>query len=361
MATLRDVAEAAGVSVATVSNVFNGTGRMSPAVRLRVLDAAAGLGYAGPNAAAASLRRGSAGILGVVFGEGLRYSFDDPAASAFLAGVGDVSEDSDVGLTLLPLPPRSGGSGPARGLGALARAVIDGALVYSLEEDHPALSTLLARALPLVAVDGPTDVSGPPWAGLVLVSDRAAAQDAAEHVIGLGHRRAAVLVDRLTARPRVGAVGWDEARTATSSVMRERMLGYTDAWAAAGLPPEELTVNECGANTAAAGEDTMRELLRGPHPPTAVLAISDVLAVGAARAARAAGLAVPAQLSVVGFDDGPVAALHDPPLTTVRQPLREKGRQAARMLLDALKGAPDGGRRVLPAELVVRDSTAPAP
>src|SRR4051812_18482517 len=272
MATLRDVAHAAGVSTATVSNVFNGTGRVSGAVRARVLETAAGLGFAGPNPAAASLRRGRVGILGVALAEGLGYALADPAAAAFLAGVAAVGDAANVGLTILPVPPGAPRSGAptVQGLPALERAVIDGALVYSIEEDSPALPALLARGLPLVAVDSPRDASGPPWVCTVRVRDPEGAAEAAAHLVALGHRRAAVVADRLTSTRAAGRVPWDRARQSTSSVIRERLFGYADAWEAAGLPSSALEVHEAGANTVDAGVRVGTALLDADPPVTAV-------------------------------------------------------------------------------------------
>ncbi len=358
MATLRDVAAAAGVSVATASYVFNRRGRVSPAVRQRVLSVARELGYAGPNPSAAILRRGSTGILGVVFGEGLSHNLDDPAASAFLAGVSDVAEAEDMALTLLPVPPIEADR-RRPGLAALERAVIDGALLYSLEEDHHALPILLERGMPLVAVDSPATVSGPPWVCVVRVTDRSAAEAAAQHVIDLGHRRAAVLVDRLGGKRKVGQFSWTTARRAPNAVLRDRLGGYLDTWRRT-LEPSDLTLYECGSGLATDAQQVAADFLARHPRPTAVLTTSDLLAVGVCRAARAAGLAVPRDLSVVGFDDSPIAPAHDPALTTVRQPLREKGRRAARALLDHLAGAPVTDS-LLSAELVVRESTAPPP
>nr|WP_231134745.1 LacI family DNA-binding transcriptional regulator [Motilibacter deserti] len=356
---MREVAAAAGVSTATASNVFNGTGRVSDAVRARVVETAAALGYAGPNPAAASLRRGRVGIIGVVLAEGLGYALGDPAAGAFLAGVAEVGDAADVGLTLLPVPPgRPDRTGPtARGLPTLERAIVDGAIVYSIEEDSPALPTLVARRLPLVAVDSPRDATEAPWVARVLVRDRDAAADAATHLAALGHRRVAVVVDRLTSAARTGRAPWSQARQATSSVIRERLAGYADAWRRAGLPLSALEVHEAGANSVEAGQQLARDLVTARAPVTAVACVSDVLALGMTQGARELGLGVPRDLSVVGFDDSPLAAQVG--LTSVAQPLREKGETAARALLAALAGQPVEARTELPATLVVRGSTGP--
>ncbi|AXG80311.1 LacI family DNA-binding transcriptional regulator [Streptomyces paludis] len=385
MATLKDVARVAGVSVMSVSNVLNGTGRFSPEMRERVHRAAERVGYAGPDPAAASLRRKRTGTLGVVLPLPLEMAFADPAATAFLQGVSREFHRRETGLTLLALPHAAGplerhAAAPAERvarapLAALERAVIDAALLYSVEEDHPGLDILARRALPVLAVDSPGPDNGlahfgAAWGGFVTVDDHGGALAAARHLTALGHRRAVILVDRLTAQPRLGPVGWPEALATTSAVVRRRLTGYRDAWTEAGLPLGDLGVVECGSVDADAGHTACHQVLSGPGPrPTALLAVADTLAIGASRAARAYGLTLPGQLSVVGYDDIPAAATEPLPLTTVHQPTVEKGETAARLLLDRTHPAPAGPgaaatatdepcRRELPTRLVVRASAA---
>jgi DNA-binding LacI/PurR family transcriptional regulator len=374
MATLKDVARAAGVSAMTVSNVLNGTGRVSDVVRARVRRTAEQMGYAGPHPTAASLRRGSTGTVGVVLPLPLETAFGDPAITAFLQGVAHEFQPGETQMTVLALPSASGpigrdaaaphhqvGRGP---LAALERAVIDAALLYSVEEDHPGLLTLARRGLPVLAVDSPGRAAGEKrfgaaWAGSVSVDDHGGAVHAARHITALGHRRAVVLVDRLATQPRHGTATWSQALATTSSVIAKRLAGYLEAWTAAGLPREALTVVEAGRNDAEAGRAAVRPLLTAARPPTAVLAVGDLLALGACRAARDRGLAVPADLSVVGFDNSPESVVADPPLTTVHQPAVDKGVQAARALLDHLAGCPSPALPLsLPTRLVVRSSTA---
>ncbi|AXI80842.1 LacI family DNA-binding transcriptional regulator [Peterkaempfera bronchialis] len=366
----------------TVSNVFNGTGRVSAAVRTRVLETAEALGYAGPDPTAASLRRRRTGTLGVVLPMPLAAAFADPAATAFLRGAAEEFQRRELGMTLLALPPAVGplprtAAAPPHPvspapLAALERAVIDAALLYSVEVDHPGLAVLAKRGLPVAAADSPGHgtglrIFGAAWSGFVTVDDRDGGHAAARHLIDLGHRRAVVLVDRLAVQPRHGTATWAEALATSSAILHERLSGYLTAWTDAGLPPGHLTVVECGDNTVAAGREATRPLLAAGSPPTAVLAIGDLLALGACQAAEEAGLTIPGDLSVVGYDDIPAAAAADPPLTTVRQPSVDKGRHAARALLvhpDVLPPGPVGRapappvRLSLPVQLIVRHSTA---
>jgi DNA-binding LacI/PurR family transcriptional regulator len=157
-----------------------------------------------------------------------------------------------------------------------------------------------------------------------------------------------------------GPAGPERQAAATFSISRARLTGYADALRAAGLRWEDVEVQERTPNSVGAGLDGARALLARRPRPTAILATSDVLAIGALRAARELELPVPEALSVAGFDDAPDAALVTPALTTVRQPLLDKGIVAARLLLDPGPGA--GAEEVLlPTELAVRASTGPPP
>jgi DNA-binding LacI/PurR family transcriptional regulator len=153
----------------------------------------------------------------------------------------------------------------------------------------------------------------------------------------------------------------DPARVAAASyaVMRRRLAGVAAAVEAAGLDPAAVPVLECAVNAPTAAAEVLAPVLAGPRRPTAVVALSDQLALGALRAAVLAGLAVPGELSVVGFDDSAAAASADPPLTTVAQPLRERGSTVGALVRAQLRGEPVTGPPPAPVRLVVRGSTAP--
>src|SRR5262249_9967722 len=209
------------------------------------------------------------------------------------------------------------------------------------------VAAALERKLPVVTVDQPRDAPTP----FVGIDDRAAARGAAEHLRGLGHEHVAVL-SFIRALDPEGMLVLD--------ISVERLEGYKqglgEAW-------EDGLVRTCRPNAAETGGRAALELLRQPRPPTAILAMSDVLAIGALQAATELGVAVPEAVSLVGFDDSPSAALATPPLTTVAQPHEEKGRLATERLLEAIRHRTDSGnqvaRQILPTELVVRASTAP--
>jgi DNA-binding LacI/PurR family transcriptional regulator len=353
VATLKDVAAAVGVSRTTASNAYNRPGKLSPAVRARILAAARELGYPGPDPVARSLRTGHVGTLGVLLAEALTFAFEDPAAVLLLRGVAEVGQLADVGLSLLPAPPERP-AGAAAVTQAVTRVAADGFLLYHLPDDHPSVPAVLARRLPTVVIDGP-DLEGVAFVG---VDDRGGARQAAEHLLAIGHRRIGVLVDRIAADAYQGPADHRRRRVPGFRAGHLRLAGYADALRAAGLAWETVPIQECGVPNRASGHAGAAALLDRAPGLTAILATTDLLAQGAIQAARERDLPVPAALSVVGFDDLPDAATAD--LTTVHQPLADKGRIAARLLLAALDGTVTLTNRVeLSTRLVVRGSTAP--
>ena len=332
------------MSVGTASQAFGRPELVSEELRKRVLAAAEALGYPGPDPAARRLRLGRAGAVGLVFAERLGYQFTDPAAPAFLRGIAAGMQEAPTGLLLIP---------DSRNRDEAARTVreaaVDGFIVYSTPQNDPRVEAALARRVPVVTVDQPRGAATP----FVGIDDRAAARSAAEHLRELGHERVAVL-SFVTALGPGGSLELD--------LSAERLEGYKEGLAEAWDAGLVRTVRP---NAQEPARDATGELLRAPDPPTAILAMSDILAIGALEAAAEEGVAVPEELSVVGFDDSPVALHATPPLTTVAQPHEEKGRLAAQWLMEEVERGqrPADGRRraILPTELVVRESTAPAP
>jgi DNA-binding LacI/PurR family transcriptional regulator len=352
VATLKDVAAAVGVSRTTASNAYNRPGKLSAAVRARILAAAQELGYPGPDPIARGLRTGRVGTLGVLVAEALTFAFDDPAAILLLRGVAEIGDLADVGLSLLSAPPEQP-AGAAMVSQAVTRAAVDGFLVYHLPDDHPSVGAVLGRRLPTVIVDGP-DLQGVPFVG---VDDRGGARQAAEHLLTLGHQRIGVLVDRIAADAYRGPVDHQRLTTSGFRASHLRLAGYADALRAAGLAWQAVRIQECGIPNQASGHAGAVALLDRAPELTAILATTDLLAQGAIQAARDRDLPVPGALSVVGFDDLPDSA--GTGLTTVHQPLADKGRIAARLLLQALDGAITPASRVeLPTRLILRGSTA---
>lgn len=344
--TLRSVAEAAGVSTATVSYAFNRPDRLSAQARTRILAVARELGYAGPDATARSLRTGRTGAVGVIFTVGLTYAFTDPYIVAMLSGLAEVLEPTRTSLVFIPFAPVTAGLDDdevRRSVDAVHRAMIDGAVADGLDDDHPAIRVLADRSVPLVRSSNAT--SG----RCVRIDDTGSGRLIGDHLVGLGHRDVVAVVAGTHDEGTVVAVDDD---TVLYPYSRHRLRGLRAA-----LPADaRLRVFSGGPNSPAAGRAVADAVLDAVDRPTAIAADSDVLAAAVAEAARGRGLRIGVDLSVTGFDDVPLAAATG--LTTVRQPVREKGRIAARMLLD-----PDGtpAQVTLPTELVVRASTGAAP
>ncbi|MFC1404621.1 MULTISPECIES: LacI family DNA-binding transcriptional regulator [Streptacidiphilus] len=318
--TLAQVAELAGVSVMTASYTYNRPGRVSEQARAKVLAAADRLGYAGPDPSARSLRRGSTRTLGVVLGEHLNYAFEDPQAASFLAGIAEVCAGRGYGMTILPV------TGAADDAERIRTAAVDGFIVWTTSDDDPVLEAVRAMKRPAVVHGGPA-VRG---LALVGIDNRAAAR-AAGAVAFAGAERPAVLSFPLS-RERISSVaGGTDPAGVLFPVTRERLEGYRQAAGDAGIAWADVLVAVCARNDAAEAEQVTATLLAAPEPPDAVAAMSDQLAAGVVRAAGAAGLLLPDDLAVTGWDDGAVAA--ELGLTTVAQSLRDQGTACAYLAL----------------------------
>jgi DNA-binding LacI/PurR family transcriptional regulator len=348
--TLQTIADQVGVSRMTVSNAFSRPDQLSSSLRTTILDAAKKLGYVGPDPAARALARGTTGAIGILLTPGsLEYSFRDDVATGFLGSIAHELTPTGLSLTLLTAST-DGDLVPARDV------PMDAALVYSCDPDMTAVEWLTRRKLPMVFVDQEPK----PGIPSVNVDDREGARAAAQHLVDLGHERIAVMTAVLG-----GPVGIIEDPAAEARrmkwVSRQRLLGYLDALGPAGIEPvvhRQTGSDDEEAYAAALG------LLSGDDPPTGMLCFSDVVASGVYRAAEEIGLDVPGDLSVVGFDDSPLARRLRPQLTTVHQELGEKGRLAAVALRTAMQQEKNGSHArarhvVIPTELVVRASTAP--
>jgi DNA-binding LacI/PurR family transcriptional regulator len=357
MVTMKDVAKAAGVSQAAVSYAYSRPSKLSAPQVEHIMETAARLGYAGPNIVGASLRSGKVGAIGVMVMDTLQYAFSDESTKSLLNGVVESHRLDDSALTLIPLPHAGETIGtPNRqasenGRSAL-RGLVDGVIVHCLPDDHPALLFLRARRIPIVVVDAPR-LPGVPLVG---VRDRRAAREQMEHVLSLGHRRVGVIADRLRPDGHSGLVSAARRKKSSERVVRERLAGYADACRAHGLSFDEMPLVEAGAWDSVSATSAARTLL-AEGDLTAVVTTSDAMAIGVLDIAAELGLDVPADISVIGFDDAPAAERVG--LTTVRQPMVEKGRIAANMLMDLIEGNLEHEEQLtLPTELVVRSTTA---
>ncbi len=337
---IADVALAAGVSKTAVSFAFNNPERLAPETVARIREVAEGLGYR-PHPVARMLSQRRTRTVGVVVPQALSVVFSNPFIGAFSEGVARVVEDEGYGLMFIS--PLHGSL--ARAIG---RATVDGVVAIGLSSHHPEIEHIRRSGLPMVVVD-----SGPlPGVPSVEVDDEGGARAAAEHLLALGHRNFLVLA----VEPPPPA-----SRHDPEGVLARRLAGYRAAAAAHGLAIPETAVVVGPATIDGGAAAFQRAWSRGERP-TAILAMSDAMAIGAMRAATDAGLSIPGDLSVVGFDDIDLARQVHPALTTVHQPVRRKGEEAVRLLLTLLEdreAVPE--HRRLETRLVVRASTGPAP
>ncbi|MGV9555454.1 LacI family DNA-binding transcriptional regulator [Streptomyces sp. NPDC003522] len=328
---LREVAERAGVSMRTVSNVVRGTGRFSEATRERVQRAVEELGYR-PNTAARRLRTGRSGVLLLAVPE-LTMPYWAELTGHLLR------EAAAHGCTLLV--EVTGGRPEAELDIALGRTdpLVDGVILSPLALDDRAAARVPARTPLVLLGERVHDLPCPH----VTVDNTGAAREATAHLLARGRRRIAV-VGRQTA-----------PHAATSAT---RLTGHRQALAAAGLTPDEALAPPVAAYHRADGVAAAHALLDLPEPPDAVFCFADTLAEGVLHAARERGLSVPGDLAVVGFDDIEAARYTAPPLTTVAPDKRELARLAVAALLRAVDGVRTDRPRVLAAghRLVVRES-----
>ena len=323
---MADVAEAAGVSVATVSKVVNGRYGVSQATLEKVLTVIDDLGYA-TSLGAQSLRSHTTNVIGVLVAE------FEPYSTELLKGVSDAIHGTGYELLAFSGGHRDVPVGwERRSLSRLGGTLIDGAIIVT-----PTVVNT-GSVIPVVAIDPHTGRSGVPT---VDADNHAGAVLATEYLLGLGHRRIA----HLGGRPDL-----------ESARLREQ--GYRAAMAAAGVPVDEALVRN-GGYRAESATGPARELLTMPDRPTALFAANDLSAIRTMEVARELGLDVPGDLSVVGFDNVPESALASPPLTTVDQPLRAMGATALDLLVRQLQGEDVDATHVrLPTALVQRASCA---
>ncbi|WP_350350608.1 LacI family DNA-binding transcriptional regulator [Microbacterium sp. A8/3-1] len=323
-ATIADVARAAGVATSTASVVFSGKAKVAAATRERVLAAAAELGYAGPDPRAASLRRGRSGIVAVVLEGHLRAAFLDPVTTAMMDGLTDGLAELSAGILLLRDEPGEEGS-------ALANAPVDAfVLIGCSGRTRASLEVVRGRGLPVVVIEGDAGDGIP----RITLDNTEASADVARHLHELGHRDVALVTLPLdTERERV-AVTPDRVATATVDVTVDRLAGLREVF------PDAPAISASGS-LIDEGVLVGRMLLADAAArPTAVIAQSDLLAVGVIRAAEELGLRVPEDLSVAGFDGIAVDGLADLTLTTSVQPAVDKGRAAGEQVARMLRGEP---------------------
>jgi LacI family transcriptional regulator len=331
--TLKELAAQSGVHPSTVSRIVNNDPdlRVSAATRARVTSLLKKTGYR-PDGMARGLKLRQSFVLGVLIPDVL-----NPLFAAIFRGVEDAAREE--GYTVI-LSSTDGIEDREREiLLTLQSRMIDGMIVASASLRDPSVRWLRTSGIPHVLVNRYSDQKD----YFVGTDDRAGARLATEHLLALGHRRIAHL-----------------AGSSRYSTAVNRRQGFEDGLKAAGIEPEPDLVAETSLAAGGGVTGTLR-LLERRRPPTAIVAVNDVAAVGAYDAAEKMGLRIPGDLAITGYNDIPLAARLRPGLTTIHVPAQEFGRAAARMLLEQLAGGVREPRRVvLPPELVIRGSTDPA-
>jgi DNA-binding LacI/PurR family transcriptional regulator len=344
---LKSLAKHLGVSAMTISNAFNRPEELSASLRQRILSTAANLGYHGPHPSGRMLRTGLAGAIALFNPDPIPHLFEDSNASAFMAGISEVCEKHQYGLTVLPPVPDDSR------LTAVDKVAVDGFILYAIPDHSSIIRRILGRQLPTVTVD----MSKLPAVAAVGIDDRAAAGTIAHHVLQLGHHRIAILSLEMMPDGYSGLVTDERVKKCHASVTRQRLLGYADVLRKVGVDPAAVPIYEIRANDDAEASFWTKSLLKQKRGrPTAIFSMSDRMAIGALHAAAQLGLQVPGDLSIVGFDDIPQATSCVPALTTIRQPSKTKGQVAASIVARDVPYTSE--LRLLSIELIERDSVA---
>lgn len=333
--TISDVAKKAGVSPTAVSFAFNKPEQLGKETLERIFEAARELGYAA-NPYARALHSGSIGSLGVLVPQSISSIFSNPFFAAFLQGMGVMCDEKGIGLLTLAVQDNNLEA-------AIAKAPVDGFVLVGLNEDHEEVAPLIKRNIPTVIVDG----DGSQFS-TVNVDDEGGAYQAAKYLLDQGHRDIRIVTFETP---------YNHLEYVYFGVGGRRLRGYQRAFQEAGLDWNDEYLVPTIASIEG-GQDSFMQLMAQKRQPSAVLAVSDAMAIGVVSAAKQANLRIPQDLAVIGFDDIPLAELMSPALSTVNQPVTEKGRLAADLLISALEeGQHKAQHFVLPTTLILRDTT----
>lgn len=329
-ATIYDVAKEAGVSIATVSKVLNGKGKISAETRESIFAIMERLDYQ-PSVIASALTGKKTYTLGLLVPD-----ISNPFFSEIARAIEDQGEQ--LGYSVMMCSTDNKDEKVERYISLLQQKRVDGIIIATGIDNKEILEqllsknipvVLLARDMPLVAVN------------TVVVDDYVGGCLAASHLLGLGHRN-------------IGIIG--EREKVRSS--RERVRGFRQTMEDYGAVFRQENLKHCDYKVED-GKTKALELLGSAYPPTAIFACNDMLAVGALQAAKEAGIKVPAELSIVSFDNTILAAVTDPPLTTIAQPMEHMGKLVVNMIVEELRGNMEVKQRtVLRPELTIRESTA---
>lgn len=339
--TIRDVAQEAGVSPTAVSFAFNSPEQLSQATHERILAVASRLKYE-PHPVARTLATGRTGTIGLVLPASLHWALQDAFFRFFIGEFGALCDQHRLHMLLVSAQPDAN----ANTLNGIAA---DGFLIVGIRKSNPLSRAAEQSVRPVVLLDSDPTIAAPH----LLLDDFQGAYKAAQHLIERGHRQIAVSAIRLT------------PNKLKSVPFEARINGYTQAVADAGLPPDALQIvyaeEKLSHKTSSSDRELFDEIWSLPRRPTAVLCVSDTRALSIIHGAVAAGVSVPDELAVVGFDDLPEAATAPVPLTTMRQDIPKRCRMAFNMLHDQIEepAAGDAPQQIVldEVELVVRASS----
>jgi len=340
--TIKDIAERAGVSKTTVSFALNSPERISHATYERIMAIVNELGYV-PDPVARTLTTKRLGVIGLLLPQSIQEAMLNPHLCDIIGGIGQACERYEISLAMLP---------PVKGriIEAARRTFVDALLTVGVGPDHEVVEFLGKRHIPFVTIDGADSDA----AVNVGIADSDAAYAVMKHMLDFGHRRIAIfsLMPDAVALP-----------VKRFSIVRDlRLEGYARALAEAGLSMDSpgVCVAESGGSREG-GKEAARRLLAAPDcSPTAIVAMSDIVALGVYDAASDLGIRIPEELSVAGFDGIPEGLLVRPALTTVIQSGRAKGEKAASLVLSILEGK-EAKHYKMPHALEIRGSTAAVP
>jgi DNA-binding LacI/PurR family transcriptional regulator len=338
-ATLWDITALAGVSIATVSRVLNSKPHVSSAVRKKVIDAALELGYI-DKPPVSSPETEPPRLIGLT-----SASMRSGEYAEILAGVIEALHARNIRPIICPIPYRHNCGMPL--LERVMHYTTEGALILGTTDEDEELVEVYQSGFPLVIINPSRPVNT--YLPVVAPARWSAAKSATEHLLSLGHRHIRTIAARFSQYS--SQFNFDNT---------DSIAGFQAALLAAGLPATSELVYECKRNTKESAYQATLHLLSQADPPTAILALSDVMAIGALQAAHDKGLEVPKQLSIVGFDDLELARMAVPELTAIQQPFQEMGRIGVDMLYRLMNGQKlDAARVELSTRLVFRQSTAP--
>ena len=336
--TINKLAEKAGVSKTAVSFAFNNPSRISKTTRERILRIADEYGYV-PDPVARTLATRKVGSIGFLIPQSIPVAFKNPFLSQVLQGIGSVCQKEGFSLTVVP---------PLKGciLKGIRSAAVDGFVTFGLEAHLKIVELIRQRNIPLVVVDGKPSESIPS----VNTDDLGGAKKIMEYVLSLGHRRIVIL--SLKSASKVDQENFSRVRDL-------RLKGYEDALESFGLKIDGRNVKAINCECSmAGGRKAAEKIFTLKKRPTAIVAMSDIIAIGVFEYCREHGIKIPEDISLAGFDNIPEASLITPALTTVSQSAFEKGLRAGEILIDLLHGRKTENFVEFKTDIIVRNSVA---